>query len=317
MSPAPAVFEQGKAWRSRRISANGLTVHYHEQGKGEPIVLLHGFPDHAGTWRHLADRLGGSSRVIAPDLRGHGQTTRPQAETDYRLELLVDDVLALLDALHLSHVHLCGHDWGGVLAFAFAAKHPDRLASLVAINAPPADILQDMIWHDPAQRAASQYISRLRSPDADLVFTESNVDTLIDRFLGEALQHGVLDDNDIAGYRRVWTQPGIWKAMLAWYRAATLDVPAVGARITAAENQTSWRDPISPPVLVIWGALDSVFVPAVADAIARACADCRVERIASAGHVPHRDEPDHCAVLIRDFLSLHPIPSAQPDVSHD
>lgn len=292
-------------------------MHYHEQGDGPPLVLLHGFPDHAGTWRPLADRLGATFRIIAPDLRGYGQTTRPQARADYRLDLLVGDVLAFLDALGLPLVHLCGHDWGGVLAFAFAAQHPGRLASLVAINAPPAGVLQDMIWHDPAQRAASQYLSRLRSPDADAIFAESNVETLIERFLGEPLRRGVLDDADIAAYRRAWTAPGVWQAMLAWYRAAPFDVPAVGAPIASAAVPKASQDPIKPPVLVIWGDLDTAFVPAMADAISRACDDCRVEHLAAAGHVPHRDEPDRCAALIRDFLLLHPISPAQKDVSDD
>lgn len=305
------------ARQNRQAGANGLQMHYFEQGEGPPLVMLHGFPDHAGTWRPLADRLAVNFRVIAPDLRGYGQTTRPQALADYRLDLLVGDVLGFLDALGLPLVHLCGHDWGGVLAFAFAAKYPDRLASLVAINAPPADVLQDMIWHDPAQRAASQYLSRLRSPDADAIYAESNVETLIERFLGEPLRRGVLDETDIAAYRRGWTAPGVWQAMLAWYRAAPFDVPAVGAPIPANANATIAPGAISTPVLVIWGDLDTVFVPAMADAIAQACDDCRVEHLAAAGHVPHRDEPERCAALIRNFLSFPPILPVQKDASHD
>lgn len=318
VSPAASPARSASPARhSRQAGANGLTIHYHEQGEGPPLVLLHGFPDHAGTWRPLADRLAGMFRVIAPDLRGYGQTTRPRALADYRLNLLVGDVVAFLDALGLPQVHLCGHDWGGVLAFAFAAQHPGRLASLVAINAPPADVLQEMIWHDPAQRAASQYLGRLRSPGADAIYAECNVETLIERFLGEPLRRGVLDDADIAAYRRAWTAPGVWQAMLAWYRAVPFDVPAVGAPIPANHGAMLAPGPISPPVLVIWGDLDTVFVPAMADAIARACDDCRVEHLAAAGHVPHRDEPDRCAAMIRDFLLLHPVLPAQKDVSHD
>ena len=290
--------------QSRYISANGIEFHYLEQGEGAPVLMLHGFPDHAAAWRPLADRLALSFRVIAPDLRGYGQTSRPLAVADYRLDLLIDDIFALLDALGLAQVHLCGHDWGGVLAFAFADKHPGRVASLTALNAPPIAVLQDMIWTDPVQRAASQYITTLRSDDADAIFDEANVEKLVDRFLSKPRRRGLLNDEDMAAYRRAWTQPAVWQAMLAWYRAAPLDVPAITAHFTGWPAMQGTMN-ISP-VLLIGGDKDTVFVPALADAIALACRNCRVERLSSAGHVPHRDEPDRCAALISGFLSDHP-----------
>jgi pimeloyl-ACP methyl ester carboxylesterase len=99
--------------------------------------------------------------------------------------------------------------------------------------------------------------------------------------------------------------------MLAWYRAAPFVVPAVDtpAPATAPTSPVDAAPPerIDCPVLLIWGERDAVFVPAMADAIAATCRDCRVVRLAEAGHVPHRDEPDRCASLIRDFIHRHPI----------
>ena len=95
--------------------------------------------------------------------------------------------------------------------------------------------------------------------------------------------------------------------MLAWYRAAPFEVPAVGAPAPTPPPEADLPPPIDCPVLLIWGERDAVFVPAMADAIAGACRDCRVVRLAEAGHVPHRDEPDRCASLIRDFVHRHPI----------
>jgi pimeloyl-ACP methyl ester carboxylesterase len=117
----------------------------------------------------------------------------------------------------------------------------------------------------------------------------------------------------MAAYHGAWTQPGVWQAMLAWYRAAPFDVPAIDAPLPVAEAKVGDARLIDCPVLVIWGDKDAVFVPDMADAIALACRDCRVERIAHAGHAPHRDDPDLCAALVRDFLLKHPVRAAQKE----
>ncbi len=294
--------------RSRSLHIDGLEFHHLEQGEGPPLLLLHGFPDHAAAWRPLLERLQGSSlRALAPDLRGYRATSAPTAVEDYRIERLVGDLVALLDAWGLPQAHVCGHDWGGVLAFELARRSPQRVASLVVLNAPPPAVLQQMIWHHPGQRAASQYITLLRSPAADQLFHESAVDALIERFLGEPRRRGLLTDHDIAAYRDAWSRQGAWRSMLAWYRAAPFEVPAVGAAAPTPPPDADLPPRIDCPVLLIWGERDAVFVPAMADAIAAACRDCRVVRLAEAGHVPHRDEPDRCASLIRDFIHRHPI----------
>ena len=292
------------------ISANGIDQQVIDHGSGIPLLLLHGFPDHAMVWRPLLERLGSSCRMIAPDQRGYRHSTRPRGVEAYTMDQLVADLTSLLEALELPRVHVCGHDWGGVLAFALAARRPDLIAGVVALNTASAGVLQDMIWNHPRQRAASQYITRLRSPEADAIFCEANVEILIERFLGDPRQRGLLSEADIAIYREAWTQPGVWQAMLAWYRAAPFDVPAPDVAPDRA-GTTIRDDSIDCPVLVIWGDRDTVFVPAMADAIAAVCPDCTVVHLPDAGHVPQRDAPDICARLIADFLTQHPIPALQ------
>jgi len=314
MIAGPSSISVKSEQRLGRIAVgSGIELQVREQGSGDAILMLHGFPDHAGTWRALADHLAPQFRLIMPDLRGYGLSSRPTTVSDYRMDLLVGDLIGLLDAIGLDSVYLCGHDWGGVLAFELARQAPDRIAGLIALNAPPRDVLQDMIWHDPAQRAASQYISVLRSPAADATFCENNVDALIDRFLGEPQRCGLLSDDDLADYRRAWTQPGVWQAMLAWYRAAPFDVPPVATAAELSVGANTANDAPHIPVLVIWGNRDAVFIPAMPDAIAAFWPDCRIERIAEAGHVPHRDAPGRCATWIADFLSNHPLHTAQKD----
>ena len=314
MSTTASFISGNTELRSSRIAVgSGLELHIRKQGSGDPILMLHGFPDHGGSWRELADLLAPQYRLIMPDLRGYGLSSRPEMVADYRMDLLVGDLIGLLDVLGLDQVYLCGHDWGGVLAYELARQMPERIAGLVALNAPPPQVFQDMIWHDSAQRAASQYISMLRSAAADAIFCESNVDTLIERFLGDARRRGLLSDEDLAAYRQAWTQPGVWQAMLAWYRAAPFDVPLVDATVRPSLSAKTGIELPKIPVQVIWGDRDAVFIPAMPDAIADFWPDCRVERIAGAGHVPHRDAPNRCVEIITDFLSHHRLQIAEKD----
>lgn len=112
----------------------GLRMHVAEAGSGDPVLLLHGFPQHWWEWRQVIPSLAERYRVIAPDLRGAGWTDAPAG--GYTREQLLADVLALLDELQLDRVHVIGHDWGGLLGFQLSLSHPDRVGRLLAMSIP-------------------------------------------------------------------------------------------------------------------------------------------------------------------------------------
>jgi pimeloyl-ACP methyl ester carboxylesterase len=120
--------------RHRFLDLPGLRVHVAEAGAGEPLVLLHGFPQHWWGWRKVLPSLAAHYRVIAPDLRGAGWTDAPPH--GYTEEQLVADAVALLDALGLDQVHLAGLDIGGILGFRFCLAHPERVRRFVCLAAP-------------------------------------------------------------------------------------------------------------------------------------------------------------------------------------
>jgi pimeloyl-ACP methyl ester carboxylesterase len=300
----------------RRIAVNGIELDCLEQGEGVPLLMLHGFPDHAASWRPLAERLGPGIRQLAPDQRGYRGSSRPPAVADYDIDILVNDLLGLMDALGIDRVHLCGHDWGGVLAFELAEQFPDRVAGLIALNAPPARIFQHLIWHDARQRAASQYINLLRSDAADSLFCEARAETLVERFLGDATRRGLVTADDLALYREAWTRPGVWAAMRAWYRAAPFDIPPEDAPPAMDPSASPPPLAIACPVLIIWGERDTVFIPTMPDVIAAACPDVRIVRLPDAGHVPHRDATAECADLIRAFVHGDGAASLEKDQRH-
>src|SRR5436305_2406122 len=106
----------------RRLRVNDVDLHVAERGRGDPVLLLHGFPDSSHLWRHQIAALAGAGyRVIAPDLRGFGQSDRPEGVDSYRLERLLGDVIGLLDLIDAERVRVVGHDWGAFLAWALAS----------------------------------------------------------------------------------------------------------------------------------------------------------------------------------------------------
>jgi pimeloyl-ACP methyl ester carboxylesterase len=118
----------------RMVDAGGLAVHVAEAGQGDPVLMMHGWPQHWYCWRGVIPRLAGGFRIICPDLRGFGWTQAPG--NGYDPDTFTADAVALLDALDIERAHVMGHDWGGFTTFLLGIRHPDRVARAIAINAP-------------------------------------------------------------------------------------------------------------------------------------------------------------------------------------
>ncbi|THD53222.1 alpha/beta hydrolase [Phenylobacterium sp.] len=123
----------------KRAHVNGIDLAYYEAGprQGVPIILCHGFPELAYSWRHQIRALADAGRwVIAPDQRGYGLTSRPQAVADYDIEHLTGDLVGLLDHLGVEKAIFCGHDWGGFVVWQAPLLHPSRVAGVIGLNTP-------------------------------------------------------------------------------------------------------------------------------------------------------------------------------------
>lgn len=139
----------------RFIQSNGIRLAVYEEGSGPAIVLLHGFPGLAFTWRHQIPALVKAGyRVIVPDLRGYGLSDRPEAVEDYDIDHLTDDVTGILDALSIDKALFMGHDWGGLLAWQMALLHPKKVAGVISLNTP--HIPHWMLWLHPDIVSAAQ-----------------------------------------------------------------------------------------------------------------------------------------------------------------
>ena len=132
------------------VRTNGINLAVYEQGDGPPVVLLHGFPELAFSWRHQLPALANAGfRAIAPDQRGYGRSDVPPDVADYRIEDLINDVHGLLDALELDSATFAGHDWGALVLWQMAMRAPERIDGLIILNIPhfprsPVDPIQIM-----------------------------------------------------------------------------------------------------------------------------------------------------------------------------
>lgn len=124
-------------WQHRFIQTNGIRMHFVEQGKGYPVLFIHGYPELWYSWRAQVPALAQAGfRAIAPDLRGYGETDKPPKIEDYAIKKIVGDIVGLLDALKIKKTVIVGHDWGGIIVWQVALMAPERIERVISLNTP-------------------------------------------------------------------------------------------------------------------------------------------------------------------------------------
>ena len=185
---------------------------------GEPVVLLHGFPQDSRAFDRMSPVLHGTGlRTLAPDQRGYSPGARPEGRSAYVMREVVDDVLALLEAAGLESAHVVGHDWGGIAGWALAAWHPWRVRTLTVLSVPhPAAMAAALVHSDQALR--SSYIGFFQLP----LVPEGVLLAGHGAALRRMLRQGGLPADLVDEYVGRMTEPGALTAALNWYRALPL-----------------------------------------------------------------------------------------------
>ncbi len=283
--------------------STGVTLNVVEAGPktGEPLILLHGFPESHRTWRGIAPALAEKFRLIMPDQRGFGASDLPQQVADYRPGKLTADIVALADALGLNQFALAGHDWGGAIAWAAAQAHCDRINRLIVINSPHPWVFQKTLIDDPAQRAASQYMNIFRKAETEAMIEWKGFDWFFERSFAPHVDLAIISEDERAGYIKDWSRKGALTAMLNWYRATGLKVPLPDADMTEPTWMAAFPK-LTVPTLVIWGMLDPALLPIQLDALGDWVDDLTIVRLADAGHFAPWQAPDEVAKAMLDFL---------------
>lgn len=283
--------------RSLSVASGAETLHCvtaGQTGAAPTLLLLHGFPDHWAVWKRQIHAFAGDRQVVAPDGRGVNRSSKPAAVEAYALETLLADIMAVAD--HFSPgrpIDLCGHDWGGVTAWAFAATHPHRVRRLAVLNAPHPKVLAQALADDPRQQAAMAYMAALRAPGAEARLAADRFETLSAIFY-ELRAKGAITDADLAAKREAWGRPGALAGALNWYRANDFSKPGFTDAIGAIP---AWL-----PVLLVWGEDDRALLPALAPRHAAVAPNLSIEMLPRVGHWAALEQPDRVnALLARHF----------------
>jgi pimeloyl-ACP methyl ester carboxylesterase len=277
--------------RTRYLKANGITFAIDEAGDGGDVaLLLHGCPENRAAWRQQVPYLAQLGwHVVAPDLRGYGETSRPDAKDAYHLEHLTEDVVALFAALGARRKMLIGHDWGGVIAWQVAIRQRVALDGLVILNAPHPSIFDRVLKRGWRQKLRSWYILLFLLPWLpEKVLTSGNGQNLV-RGLSRQMRHAAPDLLEI--YRRNVIEPGAATAMLNYYRVNALNFSANGPN----------EGKIATPTLMIWGDDDLYLDVALTQGNEDFVADFTLKRLPHVSHWVQQDASDEVNALIAEW----------------
>ncbi|HEX8474768.1 MAG TPA: alpha/beta hydrolase [Pyrinomonadaceae bacterium] len=271
-----------------------VRLHYAERGSGSRLVLLlHGFPECWYSWRHQLTALGDEYRVVAPDLRGYNLSDKPPRVEDYRMEKLVDDVLALVRHFGAREAAIVGHDWGAAVAWAVAQKYPEYVWKLAALQVPPPAAWRKNITLK--QMLRSWYMFFFQIPQLPEWWMRAGDFAVLERMFKQTSRPGTFTDTDLAVYKSALRTPGALTAAVNYYRANVRSLLRPGERLRELLGRKDKNTPsdlledddgrVRVPVLFIYGERDMAIVPETVRGVgAYVDAPFRELRLHASGH---------------------------------
>jgi epoxide hydrolase 4 len=282
------------------ILANGLRFEVDICGSGNKLALcLHGFPEHAYSWRHQLPLLAGMGfHAWAPNLRGYGNSSRPGKITDYAMKHLLDDVAGLIDASEADEVTLIAHDWGGAIAWEFALRRIRPLRRLVVMNIPHPALFEQGVRHW-AQFRRSWYILFFQIPWLpEWALGRDGARAIGEAFRGMAVDKSRFPPEVLEVYRRNALQPGALTAMLNYYRAI----------FRSSERPKNARAPgkLDVPTLMIWGEQDTALGKELTYGTGDLVSDFTLHYLPGVSHWVQQEAPEKVNEILRQWLESKP-----------
>ena len=287
--------------RRERIDCGGavLSVQFMGPDDGEPVIMWHGFPEMGYSWRHQAAALAADGyRAIVPDLRGYGASDRPTGTAAYAFPQLVGDVVGLINALGHGYAHLAGHDWGGSLCWATSALMPDKVRSLMILNA-PHPVASAECRQVPEQQQKSWYMLLFQFEGVAEEWLLADGAANLSAFVFDTAAPGTFPPEE----RRVFTdalmRPGAMTAALEYYRA---NIPP-----------GNWLKPppdlpaVTVPTTIMWADADAYMTPLLLErSITKVEGPLEVVMLEGVSHWAQQEAPDLVTAAMRDHLARTP-----------
>ncbi|MGB0730659.1 MAG: alpha/beta fold hydrolase [Miltoncostaeaceae bacterium] len=284
--------------RRERIDCGGavLSVQFMGPDDGEPVIMWHGFPEMGYSWRHQAAALAADGyRTIVPDLRGYGESDRPTGTDAYAFPQLVGDVVGLINALGHGYAHLAGHDWGGSLCWATSALMPDKVRSLMILNA-PHPVASAECRQVPEQQQKSWYMLLFQFEGVAEKWLLKDGAANLSAFVFDTAAPGTFGDEE----RRVFTdalmREGAMTAALEYYRA---NIPP-----------RNWLKPppdlppVTVPTTIMWADADAYMTPLLLErSITKVEGPLEVVMLEGVSHWAQQEAPDLVNAAMRDHLA--------------
>ncbi len=270
------------------VSTNDIQLEVHISGPetGPAVFLLHGFPDAWFGWEPQIAALGKAGyRVIVPNQRGYGKSSKPPHKRDYLPTTLVDDIIELADELGIESFNLAGHDFGGMVAWNLATLYPDRVKKLVILNVPHPMAFGKYLREHKSQRKKSWYMQFFQLP----WLPEKLVS--MSRFAGLKRNMPRMDKELLRRYEAQWAEPGAIHAMINWYRGMVAGVKKKSIRY----------EPIHLPTRIIWGKQDAFLEPGLAKASLAFCPEAEIVML-DASHWVMTDQTAEVSRLLMEFF---------------
>jgi soluble epoxide hydrolase/lipid-phosphate phosphatase len=306
---------------ARRVATNGIELSVHEAGAGTPVLLLHGFPELAYSWRHQIGPLADAGfRVIAPDMRGFGASDAPADAQTYSVKNTVADVTGLLDALEIERAIWIGHDWGSMPAWYSGVYAPERVLGMGSLCTPyftPGEV--DLVKAYDELRGPNHYMATFQEPGVAEALLEGDVENTFRQlirsrgytmaqfdaapaeireipaevFLGEPRLFGepLLTDAELAVYVAAYERTG-FTGGLNWYRALHKDW----------EEALGHDFVVDKPALMIAAADDWFLPPRFTDGMDQLLPQVELHVIEDAAHWLQQEKPDEVNALLGSWL---------------
>jgi pimeloyl-ACP methyl ester carboxylesterase len=279
------------SWTHHSALVNGFRMHYVIAGSGFPLVLLHGWPQSWYEWRKVIPALAEHFTVVAPDLRGLGDSERPM--TGYDKRTLASDVYALTQTLGFSKIGLTGHDWGGAVAFYLAYDHPELVERLLILDMVPGLGRKDGQMSIAAAKRYWHVFFHGGMPDLAEKLVSANVEAYLSYFYTSTTYNyspTIFSKEDIAEYVRVYSLPGALRAGFQYYRAGIQE---------DLENLSNCTKKLQMPVLAWGGDTFMADITSVWQTVADNVQGGKVERC---GHFIAEEKPEFVIQQATEFF---------------